>query len=71
VQASANLKADVPDAIANGARTANGAGWPVEGGKESITRGVDLDALETVEEPPHQGVMFLKQVSPATVTERL
>src|SRR5213075_469285 len=69
MQTGPDLDADLPYRIPGGAGAPHGPRGPIERCEEAVSRRVNLDAAEPVQQAPDSGVMLIEHISPAAVTE--
>jgi hypothetical protein len=71
MQAGTDLQARSPGRIADSADAANGLRWTVEGGKEAVASGIDLNSSITVQELANSGVVAIEKLAPTVAADRL
>ena len=69
MQAGSHLDPERVDIVRNGAGTADGASGPVECRQKPVACGVNFTATEGVKFATNQGVMDIKQIVPAPITD--
>jgi hypothetical protein len=69
VKTSAQLEAELADAVADGAGTANRPCRAVKAGKEAVAGSVNFFAPEAAELPPNRCVMGQQQLTPGTIAK--
>jgi hypothetical protein len=70
MQPGANLNAERPDFVGDGASAAHAACRTVESGQNTVAGPLDFMAAEAGEGAPDRGVMIVKEVAPAMIAER-
>jgi hypothetical protein len=60
-----------PGRIADSADAASGLRWTVEGGKEAVASGIDLNSSITVQELANSGVVAIEKLAPTVAADRL
>jgi hypothetical protein len=69
VQTDAELHVPRAKRVANRGGAADSTRRSVEGGEESVTRGLHFSALKVLELASHRGVVFVEKLSPATISQ--